>query len=385
MSHFHLSKDRMADELNTIMNASRGIRKVFLNVPLKNYIHWLQAEEAVIQEWNRDEVEKRPGDASQLLHSMAMGWSVGIFLGNWNGILPANGIPNFSRENPLKTTEGGHRSRWIMEIAKGDATIGGHNLARIQTLNPELAEKIMNYKLRIEVTTHESGVVPDSYTKGEYTAINTLSCGLTTGETLLASVNENFNMLHETLMDVFKNREKKMEGMAREKDAELLAAHIQIIHGVLEDKGDPLKPTKEELLALAPSDTIMEEALRVINCIGDLENWLKVNYNDKKFSKKALEEAPKLDFFGPLLYGLTKAGADRATAMANIKKFYQMSMVDGDTWKVNSGKIRNLDKKSGNGGGRYNRKRYESGWNQLLSIIGPSVSMTGPAGVTVEE
>ncbi len=57
----------MADKLTDILALSRGIRKTFLSVSLAEYIRWLKAEEVVVEDWNRDEVEKRPGNANSLL------------------------------------------------------------------------------------------------------------------------------------------------------------------------------------------------------------------------------------------------------------------------------------------------------------------------------
>jgi hypothetical protein len=375
----------MADKLNEVLSISRGIRKTFLSVPLKDYIGWLMAGKAVIEDWNREEVGKRPGDANQLLYSLAMGWSMSMFLGHWDGILPADNKPVFTAENPLKITEGGHRSRWIQEIAKGDATLFGNNIPRIHALCPELCEKIMNYRVRIEITTHESGKVPLTYTKGEYKAINTLSCPLTTGETLRASTDDNFNRLNDGLKEAFKNRSAKMDKMARDKSSEILAGLIQIIVGVIANEGDSLKPSKEALVDLKPTEEMMAQGSEIVESLAEIEAWLKATYGTTKGTKQAIEEAPKLEFFGPLIYGLTKAGDDRATAMASIQRFYMLSLNDAELWKQNSAKVRAAPVKGSNGGGRLNRKRYEFGWNQLLSVIAPPLAVSGEGAIVAEE
>ncbi len=380
-----LSLIKMADKLNEFLTVSRGIRKTFLSVPLKDYISWLISGKAVIEDWNREEVGQRPGDANQLLFSLAMGWSMSMFLGHWDGILPPDNKPNFTTESPLKITEGGHRSRWIQEIAKGDATLFGNNIARINALSPELCEKIMNYRVRIEITTHESGKVPLTYTKGEYKAINTLSCPLTTGETLRASTDDNFNRLTQGLKEAFKNRSTKMEKMARDKSSEIIAGLIQIICGILSDEGGALKPSKEALVDLKPIDEIMPQALSIVNALAELETWLKSTYGNQKGFKHAIEDAPKLEFFGPLVYGLSKAGEDSATAIASVQRFYTLSLSDPDTWKENSAKVRAAPVKGSNGGGRLNRKRYEFGWNQLLSVIAPPLTVAGDDAIVAEE
>jgi hypothetical protein len=376
--------NKMTDELTSIIENSSGIRKTFVEISLRKFITLLKNKEVIIAEWNRDEVTKRPGDSHKLLASIAYGWNIGTLLGYWNGILPASKIPSFTAENPLQITEGGHRSRWILEIADNVANIQGNTLPRIQTLNPELYEKIMEYKIRIDVTTHTSGIVPLTYIKGEYKAINTFGEILTIGENLRAATDNNFNQLKEALDGAFYNRDAKMKKLSRDKSTELLAGCIQIVRTLLSKDGGEMKP-KEILAEPDPTDEIMDDAIDVINELANLEDWLKETYGKTKDLKTIIQEAPKLEFFGPILYGISKTPMeDRKDTIEKIKQFYELSMVSKETWETNSNRVKCKEKgKGGNGGNRLNRKRYEVGWNQLLSIITPPSSSVAEDGIRV--
>lgn len=371
----------MTDELTNILTNSSGIRKSFITITLEKFITLIQNKDVIIADWNRDEVIKRPGDSHKLLASIAYGWNIGTLLGYWDGVLPASKTPTFTAEKPLQITEGGHRYRWIREIADNVATIQGNTLARIQTVNPELYQRIMEYKIRVDLTTHISGVVPLTYVKGEYQAINTLGNTLTVGEKLRAATDQNFNDLKDALYEAFSNRHTKMNKMTRDKPTEVLAGLIQIIRTNLSNDGGQMKP-KEVLNEPDPSDEIMDNALDIINEIINLEEWLKQTYGKAKGLKAYVEETPKLDLFGPLVFGISKS-TDTKTAVENIKQFYTLSLVDKPTWISNSNKVKGGRERSK--GAYFDRKRYEVSWNQLLSIITPSSTIRAGDGITLEE
>ena len=358
--------------LDGIFCEGAGITKRIMSIPLSLMIDWVRKGFFVIAEFNRKQVKARPGDANQLLDSIARGLSINLLIGFINGIVEGKEL-NPSKEFPINITEGGHRFRWLKEIIDGKATLGGHSLSRIQTLHPDLHARIMSYKIRIEVSSHASGEVPESFVREEYKRTNTLGCELTAGEIGRAETNENVKILSESLSECFIHRETKMNASARDKDSEFKAAIIQILVGVKDTTND-LKPTKEALVTLTPPDDSMDHSIKCIELMGGVEKtcYEKFGTTKKSKTKKYVHEAPKIELFGPLFYGLAQAD-DKAAAIATITSFFDKSLESEESWKANTERVKKLGlvatKSKTNGGNRNGRKRYEEGWNIVLSIV----------------
>jgi hypothetical protein len=361
-------------DLDRICLEGQGILAVFIS--------WIKGECSQIAPFNRKSVKTRPGDSNQLLDSLARGISIGTLIGYVNGPVVEKPVP--TKANPIYITEGGHRFRWLQEIANGTAQIYGHNLLRIQEVNPSLYDRIMNYKIRIDISMHESGVVPESFIREEYKRTNTLGCPLKTGEITRALTNENFKLLEDSLKECFDGRQNKMEASARDKANEILAAFIQIITNA-KDVTNDLIPTKENLVALAPLDSSMAEAMECVESMTAIEEKMREEFGSNKKTRKFLHQEPKIELFAPMFYGLATA-TDKKAAAASIETFMRKSLESPEVWKANSDRVKKLGlagKEKTNGGNRNCRKRYLEGWNTILSIIGGGMTGGGSA-VAVE-
>lgn len=367
--------------LGNILREGAGIKKILMNIPLRALITLISEGKIDIAEFNRETVKTRPGNSDMLLDSMARGLSMNMLIGYQNGIFHGMTLTP-TKENPIYITEGGHRFKWIKEIMEGKATLNGNSLTRIQMLCHQLYERIMAYRIRIEVSTHVSGEVPESFVREEYKRTNTLGSPLETGEILRAETDPNKIILNDSLTKCFENREKKMSAKVREQALEFKASIIQILINA-KKKDDNLKPEKETLVMLAPTDEERDEAEISIAEMATIEKSNLEKFGAKKSkTQNNVREAPSLELFGPMFYGLAIA-TNKAEAAAKIRKFFEKSLESKETWRENTDRVKKLGvvtKGKTNGGNRNGRKRYEEGWNILLSIVDGGAVGGGAAG-----
>ena len=63
----------------------------------------------------------------------------------------------------------------------------------------------------------------------------------------------------------------------------------------------------------------------------------------------------------------------------DIKKFYKLSLVSNDVWKINS--VRVMQPGPNNSARNYTVRRFQHGWGQLQSIVNPqAVIVDAPSG-----
>jgi len=353
----------MSSLINTITIARTGIKKQHIPYKFSTLMTLINDGKIKSDDWNREEVMKRPGDAADLMKSMAMGWSISMILGYWNGI----GDLAPTKENPIRITEGGHRYRWLKDIIDNKALLDTYSLNRLKDIHPDVYQTIMDYKIIVEITTHETGTVPENYVKGEYQAVNTKGSMLTAGETLRASTDIKFNELVKKLETAFKNRKVKMEKLARDKALEVYAA---IIYGITEGS-DAMKPSKDILLSnIEITDEKFTRAVAVIKAISDLEDTLYKEWRTNADAKKFLEDKVTLEIYGPVIHALRNAAdSDFPLVTENVRKFYAITLVDKEIRKTNIDRLKSDPKKRTNGGGRLNAARYAHGWGQLMAIV----------------
>ena len=359
--------------ISSIMIQRAGIKKQQHVYKFSSLIDLLRDGKIKSHDWNRSEVTNHPGSGDDLMKSMAMGWCISMFVGYWNGT--AVGKPAGTKENPIRITEGGHRTRWLKDIADGKATLDNISLNRLKDLHPEVYQVIMDYKIVIEITTHTSGIVPENYVKGEYRAVNTRGSTLTVGETLRASTDQPFLELKKQLEAAYANRKAKMDKQARDKATEIYAA---IIKGITMGS-DFMKTKKDALLdkelLLTDSNITPEKFARaesIIKVIAEIENLVYCEHRANPDAKKFLEEKVTLEAYGPIIHQLSISSEEEfPSIIENVKMFYAMSLSDKDTRKANIERLKSDPKKTGNGGGRLTKERYAHGWGQLMAIITP--------------
>ena len=365
----------MSSIINTITTARAGIKKQHKLYKFSTFMALINDGKIKSDDWNRTAVKNRPGDAADLMKSMAMGWSISMILGYWNGI----GDLAPTKENPIRITEGGHRYRWIEAIITNLTLLDTFSLIRLKDNHPDVYQAIMNYTIVVEITTHESGTVPENYVKGEYQAVNTKGSMLTAGETLRAATDTKFNELVKMLEGAFKNRKAKMDKQLRDKALEIYAA---IIYGITEGS-DAMKTSKEGLCSKPEiSDDKFAHAKSVINAVGNLEDTIYKEWRTNPDAKKFLEDKVTLELYGPIIHTLRNAtDSEFPTILENVRKFYAISLVNKEIRKTNIDRLKSDPKKKSNGGGRLNADRYAHGWGHLLAIV----TITAPVEDNTEE
>lgn len=352
-----------------------GIKKKQYPYKFSKLIDLLRDGRIKSHDWNRSEVMNHPGCGDDLMKSMAMGWCISMFVGYWNGPPTTTGVPASTKENPIRITEGGHRTRWLKDIADGKATLDNISLNRLKDLHPEVYQNIMDYVIIIEITTHESGIVPENYVKGEYRAVNTRGSTLTVGETLRASTDQPFLELKKQLEAAYVHRKVKMEKQARDKATEIYAAIIKGItmgSNFMKTKKDAL--LDKELLLTDSSITpeMFARAASIIKAIATIESSVYAAASGNPDAKKFLEDKVTLEAHGPIIHQLSLSSEEEfPSIIESVKKFYAMSLTDKDTRKANIDRLKSDPKKTGNGGGRLTKERYAHGWGQLMAMITP--------------
>jgi hypothetical protein len=360
--------------ISNIMSQRAGIKKKQYIYKFSSLIELLRDGKIKSHDWNRSEVMNHPGCGNDLMKSMAMGWCISMFVGYWNGP-PVIGKPASTKENPIRITEGGHRTRWLKDIADGKALLDGISLSCLKDEYPEVYQNIMDYMIIIEITTHESGIVPENYVKGEYRAVNTRGSTLTVGETLRASTDQPFLELKKQLEAAYVNRRVKMDKQARDKATEIYAA---IIKGITMGS-DYMKTKKDALLdkelLFTESNITPEKFARaesIIKALATIEASVYAAASGNTDAKKFLEEKVTLEAHGPIIHKFSVSSEEEfPSIIENVQKFYAMTLIDKDVRKTNIDRLKSDPKRTGNGGGRLSKERYHHGWGQLMAMITP--------------
>jgi hypothetical protein len=365
-----LRGDELRNTLDAIIRSTAGIHKKTIEMSLNKFIRLARNGSIQIAEWNRNAVASRPGNANALLESIAMGTSISLILGYMDCILPSSGTKIvYTADQPLQITEGGHRKRWLQEIAEGRATLCGCSLEELREVHPTMYNKIMNYKIVIQITFHESGKVPIEYVKKEYVAINEFACTLAPGEIHRAKTDERFIQLTTALNTALSHHKAKNDKKNRDKGSSVIAAVVQgLAHG-------PTEMVEKSKYA----DITVEEADDAMDCIRHIdttEKHIQEKFRTNKAAKTALTEATSLEFHGAYYWALKDATPVYRNHVDDIwKKFWDKSFEEDnkEIWKQNVQLVKKLGKQgSSNGGLRNNAERYGSAWNILRGIaLGP--------------
>lgn len=390
-------------QINTLEDVRRftqGTRKHILTYTLREVIGLLENGSIVVAPFNRNEVSAREGNSDELLLSISAGLSIGIFLGYCDTVVPRSGKITASPDTPIKITEGGHRSRWIRRIASGDATLYGKTLAALATENVALYNDIMDYQVVFNITTHTSGTVPESYMKFEYQRINTLTSTLKPGEVLRASENDE----HMTLVEKFRENIIVKHKFADNRESATTAA-AAIVNGLLHGV-ESITSKDKEILDKAkevPEPEQVAKAHRLIDAYTSLEKDVLDMYPDVDVADNASKDAKKhakdmnkaaaalrkqftgrgfnIAFDGVLIAAMINAAGpvELADVCNDIKKFYKLSLVSNDVWKINS--VRVMQPGPNNSARNYTVRRFQHGWGQLQSIVNPqAVIVDAPSG-----
>jgi len=366
---------------STIRNQSQGIIKTKHEVSVGTLHKWYKSGAVDSATWNRNEVDNRVGSAQALMESMMSMFSISMMIAFINCVITSDRKLHPTAENKLNITEGGHRLRWIIAILDDLVTVDGRTFSQLKIIDTEMYNRILNYEITIEVTTHVSGTVPESYVKKEYIAVNTHGAPLNPGEILRASNEDNFHSLKFNLSEAYSHRAAKMNALVRDGATALYAV---ILSAMASNNFDLLTTTSSKKTALEItkplniSDDMKDKINNVIGSIKDIENWVFEKFGSLKHGKTALSsstgvltKALDLKLHGPMIYGLyNSANTDELNEnTVTIKKFYEMSLIDKDTMDSKFNYV--MQKKGGNGGNRLGKQFHADGWARMKSVVNP--------------
>jgi hypothetical protein len=371
--------------ISTIRNKSQGIIKTKHEVSVGTLHKWYKAGAVDSATWNRNEVDNRVGSAQALMESMMSMFSISMMLAFINCVITSDRKLHPTPENKLNITEGGHRLRWIIAILDDLVTVDGKTFSELKIVDAEMYNRILNYEITIEVTTHVSGTVPESYAMNEYIAVNTHGEPLKPGEVLRASNEDNFHILKSNLSEAYSHRTAKMNALIRDGATAIYAV---ILAAMASNNFDLLTTSSSKKTAvevtkpLNISDDMKGNINNIIGSIKDIENWVFEKFGSLKHGKIALSspagvltKAIDLKIHGPMIYGLyNSANTDERNAnIAIIKKFYEISLVDKDTMDSKFNYV--MQKKAGgNGGNRLGKQFHADGWARIKSVVNPVTS-----------
>lgn len=345
--------------MESLIASRRGVQTVVSRHPLSVIFTWMITGAIKSAEWNRPEVAKRNGNDSDLMASIIQGFSIGLFIGFYNGKL-IDGKINPTKQCPIQVTEGGHRLRWLMKILGGETVVNDMSIKDIQSQNPELYGFIMDYKIIIEIKTHVSGEMSEKYMRAEYNAVNTHSELLKPGET--RSIDDNVDSLCDVFDDAFKNRRSKTDAKAREAGTHLKR---RIIASILSNDFRHMATNNFSLPKIPHESTraIIDQHIRNLGAI-ESENFER---SSKKVQTKMMSALD--DKIHPVMfYGLVNYPQ---TAGETIKGFYAKATENESTYTSMMDKIKK--KASGsNGGDRFTNSDYfSSRWRIVDATVNP--------------
>lgn len=278
----------------------RGLRKTLMKVKFSEFVQYVRPSSSQpatikIAEWNRDAIANHPGNAEDWLKSILSRLSLGIRIGYRNGKVSAS--DNLSPSTPILLSDGGHRTRWDMEIVD----------KLLNTLSPDEKKLVLNTVIHINVTTHDDGIPLDDYAKAEYQETNRKIKSLTNGENLRANRNPALQTLIDAMISILDLRTESKD-LAREA---VLESVVGAIAGMMNGLHHMTK-RESDLLGLEVKPEKIEPVLKIIANWKDTEEELYEMYAANPAALEMLQSRTfDLKYDGRFLVGLIEA-ADEA-------------------------------------------------------------------------
>lgn len=351
---------------------------------------------AVIAEFNRDEVLKRPGSSSEYQESAETNVSLGLFLGYstmpliealllCDRVFTYDDVDNiFTPEHPLYISEGGHRSRWTDHCDDSDAPIGisflvGDDVDAVVTkvkgeygtvntkslaLNAGELERIIEDPERNRACAtlydHMTTFCPATKTTRETRRMNANAVvnTLTTGD---------FSMLHTKKSTVVDTRATAVTPdntmFVEEVVGELDRAMNDLVTRIPAELPEPVELTDAREAFRAARGEAKAAAREVVD-------RQKAAFKDAQRIHRALRKqlgkiAFDLDLYGPLLFGLYTAHAagDITTATETIMRWFDRCAESVEEWTNQFALVTRATSTARS----YNEARYRGGWETLVA------------------
>lgn len=344
--------------------------------------HWI-----VIADWNREEVDRtkaKNGSADALFASLVHGYSMTSMLAYWHEKTPSELI-DYSTENPIYLTDGGHRFRWMKSILRNEVTYNDENLSEIQESNPSLYETILGRTVIVEVASHHSIAMLEVFAKAEYEAVNSNGEPLCAGERLRASDNQLYNDALNVIETQMPYRMKAMEKRARDG---LRATVASITNGALGRFGlmTTMTPKTKPVIDFECEPDESAIAMEIITALTRVDSVAYDTFKSNKDAKKILEKVIDIRLVGPFVAGLVRSVEDTgSTTFAEnlIAKFYNMSLSNSAVnWKKNVDIVmRPMGNNGGHRMGAKDGKYHIDGWTALKALVMPRAEGRGRPAV----
>jgi hypothetical protein len=380
-----------------------GIRTKNFQLSIYQIAKMIKTGAIQVAPWNRDEIKKRKGNASELFETVRMKMCFGNLMGYVLGTIPdlEKWIP--SVEFPLFLSDGGHRSRWLKAVLDGVAAL--LDGTKINLLTLEEQKEINDYLVMIHVCSHIDGAAElEDYAKLEYTRLNTMGVDLCAGEVLRAACDDaDLRDVKEALEGAFEHRIK--DPRARDKGLETFAA---ITAGLIGGP-DHMTTKKDDVIGIEFDAEKKARAMELIADIKRIEDGVMNAFagdEDAEALVKALyfDRAPSLASEGPVICALYEAESAEARSVVVITAVdayvaalrNAMTPVAGEKKSAAIKRAKSIFKefvarisadRPGSKARSFNKKRYMYGWGLLRSSIAPAlvapVAAAGGAGAAV--
>ena len=349
--------------------------------------------------WNRDEIKRRKGNASELFETVRMKMCFGALIGYVPGIIPdlEKWIP--SVEFPLFLSDGGHRSRWLKAII--DAVAALLDGTSIHRLTPKEQKEINDYMVMFHVCSHNDGAAElEDYAKLEYTRFNTLGEDLCAGEVLRACDDADLRDVKMALEGAFEHRVK--DPRARDKGLETLAA----ISAGLINGPDHMTTKKDDVLGIEFDTEKKARAMELIADIKRVEDGVMNAFAGDEDGEKLVkaiyfDRTLNIASEGPVICALYEAESAEAravvvsTAIDAYLAALRIAMTPVADEKKNAAIKRAKSSfkafvarisadRPGSKARSFNKKRYMYGWGLLQSSIAPALVVPHAAAAAPE-
>jgi len=419
MSH---TADRMTTPTTKMSDGIHRGKKVYKIKTLMN----LMKEDAVVRDENvqRPPVRNHPGSADCLFDSLANNIPIGELTAFVDGVIPPNNLAELTgtpflnafrptKKNPLRITDGGHRSDWLWAIYKGDANYNGFKFAQLEKELPEIWDTICGASVVIDIAFHISGTVPIPYINSVFQRLQ-LSAPASSGELLKATDDVRLKeIVDKSMRDMEPYRKVPTDRGLGRTIMTALARGSYNPHKMSTKHDDMLNsdPLTDEEAVTARRMTqayldiygVIDDRLKedIARCTQDFESSVEIekqaaghvktaskpNKEDakrrkdeattkKKEAKKAVDDADKslkkfngvtldLALDGPMMYGLC---SDPTNAPNYIKKWFLAALGSGKTWgKIEM--VQEVVKAPKNSPARsYDIKRWRNSWSAVLKF-----------------
>ena len=268
-----------------------GVLKTLVKLKFGDFVQYVRNAQLKIAEWNRDAVPNHPGNAKDWLKSILNRLSLGIRIGYRNGKVTA--LDKLTPGTPILLSDGGHRTRWDMEIVD----------KLLKTLSPDDQKIVLDTVIHINVTTHVDGLPLDDYAKAEYQETNRKIKSLTNGENLRANSNPALQSLIDAMTSILDLRTESKD-MPREA---VLESVVGAIAGMMNGL-DHMTKRATDVLGLEVKPEKMEQVLKIITNWKDMEEELYDMYAANPAALKMLRSRTfDLKYDGRFIVGLIEA------------------------------------------------------------------------------